>query len=322
MDKRLEKLPKDFIERLQSLYPNKFQDICRTFLIERKTTFRINKLKTNMHKLRKDLLDAHIKFREIQDIPGAFALEKTTLRDLQKTDIYNNGEIYVQNLSSMVPVFVMFEDDDIEQNSNVKILDLCAAPGGKTTHIASLTNNEAEILAVEKIRPRYFKLKANLDMQGASESVKAINTNGQAIFKENEEQFDYVLVDAPCSCESGFDANNPRSYAYWSKRKINECRSKQKRLLFAGLKCLKKGGTLVYSTCTMSPEENEFVVNWALKRFADEVVLEDIKFPIKSSIKGITNWKEKDYNPQVTKTKRIIPTDIMESFYVAKFKKV
>lgn len=322
MDKRLERLPKDFIDRLQTLYPDRFTQICNTFLIERKTTFRINQLKTDIHQLRKDLLNAHIKFREVADIPGAFMLEKSTLRELQKTDIYTEGRIYVQNLSSMVPVFVMFEDDKLESYEGLNILDLCAAPGGKTTHIASLSHNEAEILAVEKIRPRYFKLRANLDMQGASESVKAINTNGQAIFKENEEQFDYVLVDAPCSCESGFDASNPRSYAYWSKRKINECRSKQKRLLFAGLKCLKKGGTLVYSTCTMSPEENEFVVSWALKRFDGEVELEKIKFPIKSAVPGIESWKDKSFNPKVKLTKRIIPTDTMESFYVAKFKKL
>lgn len=320
MDKRLERLPKGFIARLKSLYPDKFNQICNTFLIERKTTFRINHLKIDLHNLRKGLLDSYVRFREVQDIPGSFMLEKTSLKELQKTDIYKDGKIYVQNLSSMIPVFVLLEDAKNIDYEGIKILDLCSAPGGKTTHIASLTDNKANIRAIEKDKVRFERLSANLAMQGAS-SVSACNDNGQALFKEAEEEFDYVIVDAPCSCESGFDASNPRSYAYWSTRTINDCRAKQKRLLFSGLKCLKKGGTLVYSTCTMSPEENESVVSWALDRFEGEVELQKVKFPIRSALSGITSWNDKSFNPQVKLTKRIIPTNMMESFYLAKFKK-
>ena len=323
MNKKIEKLPTEFLNKLKTLYPAEFVNICNTFLSERKTTFRVNYLKNDLRTLRKTLINEHIKVRELQDVPGAFLLDKTTLRELQKTKIYNEGHIYVQNISSMIPAFVLFEDvqEDIDW-SKIKILDLCAAPGGKTTQMASLTNGKADIRAVEKNRPRFFKMQANIKGQGAEDCIKTFNTNGQAVFKNFENYFEFVLVDAPCSCESGFNANVPRSYSFWSSRKVNECRSKQKRLLFSGLKSLKSGGTLVYSTCTMSPEENEAVVSWALKRFEGEVKVDKIKFNIKNSRDGVLEWKDKTFDKSVKLTKRILPTDIMESFYIAKFKKI
>lgn len=329
MDKRLEKLPAEFLEKVKRVYPQEHEQVFRTFLEERPSTFRVNYLKTDLRTLRDGLRDQNILYRDAPNVPGAFILTKTTLRQLQETPEYKNGHIYVQNLSSMIPVFELLsgyldftKTFPLEPNPcrGIKILDLCSAPGGKTMHIASLTGGRAEIVAVEKDKPRFFKLRANLEMQGAISKVQTILDNGAATFKDFEEQFDLVLVDAPCSCESGFDVNTPRSYSYWSRHKVQECRDKQKRLIFSGIRCLKPGGTLVYSTCTISPEENEFVIDWALKRFP-ECRMETLRWQHQGFRKGITDWGEKPFNPDVAKARRVFPDALYESFFVAKIKK-
>jgi 16S rRNA (cytosine1407-C5)-methyltransferase len=159
-------------------------------------------------------------------------------------------------------------------------------------------------------------------MQGAEEYVNVINDDGGAFFKTNEDRFDRILVDAPCSSESGFDANQPRTYSYWSPKRVNECRRRQKMLLYSGLRCLKTAGVLVYSTCTFSPEENESVVAHVLGKFGDSIVLEDIHLPFKNVMHGLTAWDGDVYPAVVSKTRRIIPTETMESFFVARFRKL
>jgi len=178
------------------------------------------------------------------------------------------------------------------------------------------------VLAVERDRPRFYKLQANVKMQGCDPYVQVINGDSGAFFKTNADRFDRILVDAPCSSESGFDANEPRTYSYWSTKRVNECRRRQKMLLYSGLRCLKVGGVLVYSTCTYSPEENESVVAHVLGKFGDSIVLEDIAIPFKNVIPGLTAWDDDIFPGQLRKTRRVIPTETMESFYVARFRKI
>jgi 16S rRNA (cytosine1407-C5)-methyltransferase len=325
MDKRLEKLPKEFMDKLQKLYPSQFAQICKLFLEKKRTTFRVNLLKNDLQKLRSDLNAAYIHAQEVHGVPGAFALsEKQPLRELQDTDIYNDGRVYVQNISSMFPVKMLLSDLTPEQAAKHPpfILDMCSAPGGKTTQIVSELKGHCKVLAVERDRPRFYKLQANVKMQGCDPYVQVINADSGSMFKTNENRFDRILVDAPCSSESGFDANEPRTYSYWSPKRVNECRRRQKMLLYSGLRCLKVGGVLVYSTCTYSPEENESVVAHVMGKFGDAIVLEDIAIPFKNVVPGITAWDGDVFPADVKKTRRVIPTDTMESFYVARFRKL
>ena len=331
MDRRLEKLPKEFLDKLKQLYPAQFTSLCRTFLEPKVTTFRVNLLKTDLPSLRRDLTAAYIKARELPDVPGAFVLGNQPLRELQETDIYKQGRIYVQNISSMLPVKVLLSDLFTKcQMLNVEscpeqipfVLDLCAAPGSKTTQIVSELKGNVKVLAVERDRPRYYKLQANIKMQGCEEQVKVVNDDGGAFFKNNSDRFDRVLVDAPCSSESGFIATEPRTYSYWSPKRVNECRRRQKMLLYSGVRCLKPGGVLVYSTCTFSPEENESVVAHVLGKFPDSLVLEDVTIPLKNSVPGLTSWNGDTFAPDLKKTRRIIPDEMLESFYVARFRKL
>jgi len=312
MKKEVYKLPHPFLDKLKKIYPKEFPVIADTFLTKKKPAFRINYLKTDLTSLRRELQNSHIKCKELPFPKGAFIL-KSPLRKLQESFIYKEGYIYVQNLSSMlVPLC-------LEPENNDKILDLCAAPGAKTTQILSLAPS-AEIIAVEKIRVRYYKLLANLKQQGA-DSVKAYLLEGGLVRKKFPGQFDKILVDAPCSTEGRFFVANPRSYKYWKPKKIKEMVHKQKKLLRAAFFSLKEGGILVYSTCTISPEENEEVVDWFLGKFKDCLEILPVKIPLPNLKPGKLKWKNKSFSPYLGRAKRVLPTESMEAFFLAKIRK-
>jgi len=165
-------LPSEFLERLKVIYPSYYYQIYNTFLIKKQQTFRINYLKVNLKSLKEFLHRERIKYKELVWPEGCFIL-KTTLKVLQASYIYNQGFIYVQNVSSTIPALILSPKKDD------KILDLCAAPGAKTTQIASLAGPDSEIIAIEKIRIRYYKLLANLRIQGA-DFVRALLYDGIA----------------------------------------------------------------------------------------------------------------------------------------------
>lgn len=307
------KLPKGFVDKLSKIYPNHFQDVLNTLLVKKPTSFRINYLKTDLVSLRKDLLREGISFRELPFPKGAF-LPRATLRELQSTALYQNGSIYVQGISSMLAPVVL------DPQNGEKILDLCAAPGAKTTQIVSLAP-QAEVVAFEKEHIRHCKLEANLKIQGAN-NVQTFAQDGFWARKKFPEYFDKVLVDAPCSAESLFDLNNPRSYKYWNEKKVKELMHKQRSLLHTAFFALKEGGTLVYSTCTFSPEENEDVVDWFVNRFKDKIEVLPIDIPLSNTFKGLVRFKDKNFSPVCRFTRRIMPNEFMEAFFIAKFKKI
>lgn len=312
MNKSASKLPQPFLDKLKKIYPQEFPAISNTFLQKKTVAFRINYLKTNLTSLRRSLQENHLKCTEVAFPSGAFIL-KSPLRKLQETEIYKQGLVYVQNLSSMLPVIFL------DPQNGEKILDLCAAPGAKTTQIASLAP-KAEIIAVEKIRGRYYKLLANLKQQGASQ-VKVHLLDGTIVRKKFPEKFDKILLDSPCSSEGRFFIANPKSYKYWKPKKVKEMAHKQKKLLAAALEALKEGGSLVYSTCTMSPEENEEVIDWAINRYAGQLETLPLKLPLAAARQGRLRWKNKVFSPYLGKAKRIIPNESLTAFFLVKIKK-
>jgi NOL1/NOP2/sun family putative RNA methylase len=313
MKEAIYKLPQEFLHKLKKIYPSKYTQIANTFLNKKETAFRINYLKTDLISLRRELVNQRVKFQELSFPKGAFLL-KTPLREFQKRALYQEGSIYVQNLSSMLPVLFL-----LPQNED-KILDLCAAPGAKTTQICSLAP-QAEVIAIEKSRNRYYKLLANLKIQGI-ESVKVYLLDSIWVRKKFPEEFDKILADVPCSAEGRFFVSNPKSFKYWKQRKVKEMVHKQKKLLHSAFFALKEGGELVYSTCTFSPEENEGIIDWFIGKFKEKVELMPIDIPLSNAIDGLTRWQDKKFSSDLKLTKRIIPTDIMEGFFLAKLKKI
>ncbi len=315
MEKEIYNLPDEFIQRIKLIYPREHVSILRSFLKRKDTSFRVNLVKNSSRELMDKCKAENILFKRVDWNKQAFLLRKIKQKDFQKSNIYKDGCLYLQNLSSMVPVMVL------NPQPGEIILDLCSAPGSKTTQIVSQTQSKAEVVAVEKVKPRMYKLVANLKKQGHFDFVKVKFTDGTRIWKRYKDTFDKVLVDAPCSSEANFNVNNPKSYKYWSYRKIKESQYKQKKLLFSGISSLKKGGKLVYSTCTFAPEENEEIIDWAINKFSDEISLKDFKIPIPNIKNGLLEWKDKKFAQELTCTKRILPTQSMEGFFIALFEK-
>lgn len=200
------------------------------------------------------------------------------------------------------------------------VLDLTAAPGSKTTQIACLMRGQGRMIANDNNRIRFFKLKANVEAQGAS-NVELSLRAGEVLGRTHPGVFDRVLVDAPCSAEGRFQVREPASLRYWKPRKVQEMARKQRRLLASGLAAVKPGGVLVYSTCTFAPEENEGMVDWALSKFGAAVMLEPIALELPNRMPGLTRWEGKVFDPSVARTARILPTPDMEGFFLARFRK-
>jgi 16S rRNA (cytosine1407-C5)-methyltransferase len=128
--------------------------------------------------------------------------------------------------------------------------------------------------------------------------------------------FDRVLLDAPCSSEAKFSTLNPKSYAFWSPRKIKESQKLQKRLILSAWESLKPGGRLLYSTCSFAPEENEAVLDSLLKKRSDAEIL-PLELPVENCMAGLTAWEKKRFDPAVSRARRILPTGEMDGFFLA-----
>jgi tRNA (cytosine49-C5)-methyltransferase len=306
--------PKEFCERLKVLVDAPaYKTILKSFSSLRKTTFRVNTIKSTADDVIKVLKRKSIPFERIIWYPDAFMIDspKEILLDL---DIYKTGCIYIQSLSSMIPVLVL------DPQLNEKILDIASAPGSKTTQIASIMDNSGEIIANDNSRIRIYKLQANIQLQGVT-NTNVLFGAGQILWKRYPEYFDKTLVDVPCSMEGRFNSAIPTTYSHWTIGKVKELSERQKWLLRSAISATKVNGIIVYSTCTLSPEENEGVIDWLLKKEKGRVVVDPIgsNLPLNPSV---SQWNERIFAEDIAKTKRIIPTNEMEGFYVAKLRKI
>ncbi|HET9946982.1 MAG TPA: RsmB/NOP family class I SAM-dependent RNA methyltransferase [Patescibacteria group bacterium] len=309
-------LPEKFVQKLTLLTgEKKSQQILESFCNHKPPTFRANTLKITADELEKNLKDEGFHIQRVEWYPNAFILLDQPQKLLTATKWYLEGYLYVQSLSSMIPPLVLDpQKDDL-------VLDLTAAPGSKTTQIAAMMENSGTIIANDKSRIRLFKLVANLKLQGVT-NTQVLQIPGQFLWKKFPQYFDKILVDAPCSMEGRFVCDSPKSYTDWSPRKVEFLEEQQKFLMRSAVSATRKGGIIVYSTCTLSPEENEAVVDWILKKDAGKIQLIDITSPTLPSEQGITSWKNKIFDESLKKTIRIFPTDTMEGFFIAKFQKI
>lgn len=175
--------------------------------------------------------------------------------------VFYDGKIYLQSIASLLPVFAL------EPESGETILDVCAAPGSKTTQIAMIMENIGRIFAIEQNQIRFDKLMHNCALQGATivEGVKMdarhwlADTGANVVVVDDAMDilFDRILLDAPCSAEGRIALNNEKTYGFWSLDNIIKKAELQSELLKMSFARLAVGGTLIYSTCTLAPEENE-----------------------------------------------------------------
>jgi 16S rRNA C967 or C1407 C5-methylase (RsmB/RsmF family) len=234
-----------------------------------------------------------------------------SLQQIKRSDVFKNSDVVIQNASSFCPVINLMPEP------NEKILDLCAAPGLKTSHISDLAENRAEITANELSFNRYNKMVSFFKEYGCK--VNSINSNGLIFARQSlkYEYYDKVLVDAPCSGEAGINIDDPNAFNSWSIKNIKRLQSLQLNLLKSAYKMAKVGGTIVYSTCTINAEENEVVVSKFLKQTSCK--LEKVNSGDLPTIVLNSQYLSRDIDPNILNMcARIIPSENNEAFFVAK----
>lgn len=287
----------EYINLIKKDYPN-YEEIIECLSKRRKTTFRINRIKTTNEEI-DDFLNANnIKYTHPSFFNDAYIIEENI--DLSELSIYKEGKIYLQSLSSQIPPLFL----DLE--NSLDILDMCAAPGGKTLEIASITNNKKSIMACETNKIRAERLKHNITEQGAKVNVSVVDARKLDDFF----RFDSVLLDAPCSGSGTINLNNPKDLKYFSYDLVKNSAKIQKELLKKALTILKPGHTLVYSTCSILKEENEDVVKSVLN---NNYVIEKIDLNIDKS-----NFLDSKIDGVLT----VKPSEFYEGFFIAKIKKI
>jgi len=228
------------------------------------------------------------------------------------------GYYYIQELSSMLPIIAL------KPKQSEILIDLCASPGSKTTQAAASMKNTGTIIANEISLHRIKILASNLERCGVTNTILT-RKDGATLCKKLKEsefsQIDKILVDAPCSGE-GTLRSSPKTYLMWNIKTVKNLPKIQSSLLASAIEILKKGGEIVYSTCTHAPEENEGVISNILKKFGENIKLEEIDLPIKFR-EGIIEWQGEKYSSEIKKCARIYPQDNnTEGFFLAKIKKL
>jgi NOL1/NOP2/sun family putative RNA methylase len=308
-------LPEIFIERLRAMLSEElFSSVLASFSLERPTIFRINTLKAKPQDVKNSIQNQSINIEALPQFGHVFMVPPEQRRALTETFEYKAGYIYIQSLASMlVPMVLAPESTDW-------VLDLAAAPGSKTLQIAEMMHNQGRISAVEPVKSRFFRLRQNLDHHGVT-NTKFYMKDGRTVWRQCNEWFDRVLIDAPCSSESRFSIFDPKSLEYWSLQKIKEMQRKQKSLLQSAIRCAKPGGIIVYATCTFAPEENEAVVHEALQQFPGLLEIEQISLPIKNQMPGLEQWNGISYSEGLKHCVRILPDQLMPGFFICKLRK-
>lgn len=222
------------------------------------------------------------------------------------------GFYYIQSLSSMLPPLVLNPDgDDV-------VMDLCGAPGSKTTQLAELMNYEGTLLVNEVDNERIKSLVFNLERMNVINSA-VIHSKGEVLIKIYEEHFTKILVDAPCS-GLGIIQKKGEVSNWWSLDHVERLQQLQLRLLIAAIKMAKVGAEIVYSTCTLSIEENEEVIEKILEKYPVEILDVNLQIP---SRPAFTEFDGKKFNPDIKKAIRILPWEIdSDGFFLVKLKKI
>lgn len=307
--------PGAFVERLaQELDPEDLPGVLAAFGAPRPLALRVNPLRVAPEEVLEQLRAAGLAPQPVPELPGAWLLPRERLRLLQETEVARRGGFLVQGLASQLVAPIL------DPRPGERVLDLCAAPGGKAAHLAVRMENRGDLVANEKSRRRSYKLRALLEEQGV-ECARIVVGPGERFGRLEPGAYDRVLVDAPCSGEGRFRLEDPASLADWKPAKVKRLALEQERLLASGLQALRPGGRLVYSTCTLSVRENERVVARVLARFAGGAKLIPLSPPLPESRPGRLSWRGRPLPPVLAGAVRVLPGPRTEGFFLALLKR-
>ena len=297
-----------------NIFLKRYSEICKNFSYEEspkleqvRNVLRVNTLKIDDEQLIKRLKHNKIKIEKIF-LPHAYKFKSEF--SLASTTEYLQGYFYLQEAASQIPALVLSpKEKDI-------VLDMCAAPGSKTTHLSQLMNNKGIIVALDNNSARLNALKSNC-LRCDCRNVLCYKKDARFSF-DLKKKFDKILLDAPCSGNFVIEPD------FFNKKNLQgflERARLQKELLRAAHKCLNSKGILVYSTCSLEPEEDEMVIDWFLKKYKDMKLL-PINLEIPNTSKGLISAFNNEFSKELTKTLRLWPHIAKtQGFFIAKMVK-
>lgn len=287
-----------FIERYKQLCPD-FE-----LVSDLPSYLRVNTLKITEQEIVKMLKSKKVELKKV----FTNCYEFKSPFPISSSPEYLQGFIYIQDAASQIAAITL------NPTPNSRVLDMCAAPGSKTTYLAQLMNNTGTLIALDSVFPRIKSLKNNLERLGISNCI--VYKKDAKYADDLNLEFDFVLLDAPCSGNYTQDEN------WFEQRNLDDLPAinrDQKDLFKAAYKVLKKGGTLVYSTCSLEPEENEMMMDWALAKYPD---LELVDPELKLGDPAIFNPFNNQLNPEINKCIRFWPHKTnTDGFFLAKLRK-
>ncbi len=281
-----------------------------------------NSIRCNTLKIQPDELMERLKAygwtitQPVKGFPEIMIVEGNLPGEIGNSKEHLLGFFYVQEISSMLPMLIL------QPQPGETILDLCASPGSKTTQAAAMMENSGLIVANELSMGRLGILASNLERCGVSNTI-ITKKEGSAlcnqIIRKTKLKFDKILVDAPCSGE-GTLRKSPKTFEMWNVNMIKKIAKVQRQLAASAMKLLSVGGEMIYSTCTLAPEEDEMIVDFLIRNF--DVEIQEIKLPLKFR-EGVCSWEGRELDPQIKNCLRFYPQDNnTDGFFVAKIKKL
>ena len=301
-----------FIERYEKLTDFElFKKYSLSFL---RRSIRANTIKISIEELKKRL-EKNWALEQIPWCNEGFWIEhiKKERRDIGNLIEHSLGYFYIQESASMIPPIVL------EPKENEIILDMAASPGSKTTQIAAYMKNKGILIANDLTTERMKPLSMNIQRCGITNCIITL-MQGQW-FRKSSIEFDKILVDAPCS-GTGTIRKSLKTLRIWNPNMVKRLSITQKQLIETAFSILKQDGTLVYSTCSLEPEEDESVTDFLLNKYKN-AKLEEIKLTNINRSNAVLEFEKQKYSEEVKKCLRIWPQDNdTEGFFVAKIKKL
>jgi 16S rRNA (cytosine1407-C5)-methyltransferase len=303
-------IPDAFLEKIQTILPAhlNMEDFIASCQKPLRKSIRVNTLKISVEAF---LERAETKGWKLSPVPwcdtGFWIEADESVVPLGNTAEHMSGLFYIQEASSMMPVSALFMNDE----SYDAVLDTAAAPGSKTTQIAALMNNEGVLVANEYAASRVKVLHANVERCGVRNAALS-NFDGRVFGGWLPEQFDAVLLDAPCSGE-GTVRKDEDAMKNWTQASVLDIADTQKDLIESAFHALKPGGVMVYSTCTLSTEENQQVCHHLKETFGDAVEFESLENLFENAEAALTEEGFLHIFPQVYDC---------EGFFVARIRKL
>lgn len=274
-------------------------------------TIRFNTLRGNPERLAAFLREQGFEF---ETFPGFSDIYRLLYQPypIGKSLSHFLGHIYVQDIASMLPPRVL------RPLPGERVLDISAAPGSKTTQMAVLMENRGVILANDVVQKRLLALINNLQRLGILNTA-VVRAQGESFGNQYFETFDKILLDPACS-GLGTLHKSPEVLSWWTPHHVERLAAQQKRLIASAIKALKPGGTMVYSTCTLTPGENEEIIDYALSEFPVE--LDEVDLPGLKTRPGLTAFEGRSYDPRIKKARRLYPFEnLTEGFFIARLRK-